>query len=103
MNPQISVIVPTLNEEENIRDFLYSLEKQTSPNFETIVVDGGSADNTVSIASSKAQVIVKKGLREFPSRNLGAKTASGEILLFTCADVTFPPDLFEKISDNLWL
>ena len=100
MNPQISIIVPTLNEEKNIKNFLYSLEKQTSTSFETIIVDGGSVDNTVSLANKRAKVIIKKGLREFPSRNLGAKTANGEILLFTCADVTFPPDLLAKISDK---
>ena len=100
MNPQISVIVPTLNEEENIRNFLYSLEEQTSTNFEVIIVDGGSVDNTVNLANCRAKVIIKKGLREFPSRNIGAKTASGEILLFTCADVTFPPDMLAKISEK---
>ncbi len=100
MKPQISIIVPTLNEEENIKNFLYSLEKQTSANFEIIVVDGGSVDNTVSIAKSRAKVIVKKGLHEFPSRTLGAKAARGEILLFTCADVTFPNDLLAKSSDK---
>ncbi len=100
MNPQISIIVPTLNEEEHIKNFLYSLEKQTKPNFETIIVDGGSVDNTVNIANYQAKVIVKKGLPEFPSRNLGAKTANGQILLFTCADVTFPPDMMAKLSEE---
>ena len=98
MKPRISIIVPTLNEEESIKNFLYSLEKQTSTNFETIVVDGGSVDKTVSIAKHRAKVIIKNGLREFPSRNIGAKTAKGEILLFTCADVTFPHDFLAKIS-----
>ena len=100
MTPQISIIVPTLNEEENIRNFLYSLEKQTLTKFETIIVDGGSVDKTATIANKKAKVIIKKGLREFPSRNLGAKTANGQILLFTCADVTFPSDLLAKINDK---
>src|SRR3989337_3636674 len=101
IKPKISIIVPTLNEEKNIKDFLDSLEKQTWTNFEIIVVDGGSTDKTINIAEShQTKIIVKKELREFPSRNIGAKMACGEILLFTCADVTFPSDFLAKIDQN---
>ena len=99
--PQISVIMPTLNEEENIRFLLESLDKQTNGRSEIVVVDGGSTDNTVPIAEDYcAKVIVERGLHEFPSRNVGAKVASGEILLFTSADIIFPRDLLERISEN---
>ena len=101
VKPLITIITPTLNEESNIRFLLESVGKQTNMNVEIVVVDGGSTDNTVSIAKSYyAKVIVEKGLQEFPSRNIGAKVASGEILLFTCADVIFPRDLLEKIGEN---
>jgi glycosyltransferase involved in cell wall biosynthesis len=101
VDPEISIIVPTLNEEESIGSFLASVDEQTRVKTEIVVVDGGSTDNTVPIARAySAKVIVEKGLREFPSRNVGAKVAKGEILLFTCADVTFPPDLLAKINDN---
>ncbi len=99
--PQISIIVPTLNEEEKIRLLLESLTKQREVCFETIVVDGGSTDKTVAIAEDyRAKALLEKGLLEFPSRNIGAKIARGEILLFTCADVTFPADLLMKIKEN---
>ncbi len=101
VKPLITIIAPTLNEERNIRFLLESVGKQTNMNVEIVVVDGGSTDNTVSIAKSYcAKVIVEKGLPEFPSRNIGAKAASGEILLFTCADVIFPQNLLEKIGEN---
>jgi glycosyltransferase involved in cell wall biosynthesis len=100
-DPKISIIVPTLNEEENIGFLLDSVDKQKQVSFEIVVVDGGSTDKTVPIARSySAKVILEKGLHEFPSRNIGAKIAKGEILLFTCADVTFSPDLLAKISDK---
>ena len=64
IKPKISIIVPTLNEEKNIKDFLDSLEKQTWTNFEIIVVDGGSTDKTINIAEShQTKIIVKKELR----------------------------------------
>jgi glycosyltransferase involved in cell wall biosynthesis len=87
-NPMISIIIPTLNEEKNITNLLSSLKMQTYENFETIIVDGGSSDKTIQNAREfEAKTVVKPGLKEFPSRNEGAKIARGEILLFTGADV----------------
>jgi glycosyltransferase involved in cell wall biosynthesis len=101
LEPKISIILPTLNEESDIEHLLNSLQRQTWRNFETIVVDGGSTDKTINIAEEyRAKVTVTEGLREFPSRNLGAKMATGSILLFTCADVEFPNDLLAKIVKN---
>jgi glycosyltransferase involved in cell wall biosynthesis len=101
LEPKISIILPTLNEESNIGLLFRSLQRQTWRNFETIVVDGGSTDKTINIAKKHcAKVTVINGLHEFPSRNVGAKMASGNILLFTCADVEFPDDLLAKIVKN---
>jgi glycosyltransferase involved in cell wall biosynthesis len=101
MSSRISVIVPTLNEEENIQYLLGSLKKQTLTDYEIIVVDGGSTDGTVKVASRyNSKVIVQAGLPEFPSRNMGAKIAEGDILLFTCADVIFPKELLSKIEHS---
>jgi glycosyltransferase involved in cell wall biosynthesis len=95
--PQLSIIVPTLNEEENI-DLLLNSAKNQSVSFETLIVDGGSNDKTDQIANKhRAQIIVLPGYSEFISRNIGAKNAKGELLLFTCADIIFPEELFEKI------
>ncbi len=101
MSSKISVIVPTLNEEENIPNLLGSLGKQTFVDFEVIVVDGGSTDHTVNLARQyNSKVVIEEGLAEFPSRNEGAKIASGEILLFTCADVIFPRQLLARIKED---
>lgn len=98
---EISVIVPTLNEAENIRRCLLSLENQTYGNFEVIPVDGGSTDGTIGIAKHhKVKVLVERGCREFPSRNLGAKMANGSILVFTCADVVFPENLLQTVEQK---
>lgn len=95
----ISVVFPTLNEAENVKQCLVSFENQTYKNFEVIVVDGGSTDGTAQIAKRhRVKVLVRKGCREFPSRNLGAKVANGSILVFTCADVIFPGNLLHTVE-----
>ncbi len=97
----ISIIVPTLNEEESLRFLLRSLRRQTLSDFEILVVDGGSKDKTVDVAKKyKVTTIVLHGGREFKSRNIGAGLAKGEILLFTCADVIMPKDLIEKVYEK---
>jgi glycosyltransferase involved in cell wall biosynthesis len=100
-NPNISIIVPTLNEENNIRTFLESIGKQPSVDFETVIIDGGSNDETPKIAEAyNAKIVVLPGYGEFISRNIGAKIAKGSLLLFTCADIIFPKNVFRKIVDK---
>lgn len=84
--PEISVIVPALNEEKYIHNVIDGLEKQTFKDFETIVVDGGSEDNTVKIVKKHAKVIVSYRKGAGSARNAGAKAAKGDILLFLDAD-----------------
>jgi len=97
-NTSISIIVPTLNEEEHLELLLRSLKDQPSVNYETLIVDGGSKDKTHDIGNRyKAKVIMLPGHGEFISRNIGAKMAKGDLLLFTCADIIFPAELFKRI------
>jgi len=101
--PKLSIIVPTLNEERYIAGLLGSINAQRSESIdiEVIVIDGGSVDRTVEIARSQgARVIVYRGLGEFASRNLGAEEATGDILVFTCADVIFPPNLLRGVAEK---
>jgi len=94
----ISIIVPTLNEEKNIGEFFHSLDQQSWREFEVIIVDGGSKDRTVEKARRYgAKVIVEPVCPEFESRNIGAKKANSDILLFTCADVIFPKNLLNTV------
>ena len=100
-NPKISIVIPTLNEEKNIANLLFSLNTQSFRDFETIIVDGGSSDNTIPKARKFGAItIVKPGLKEFPSRNEGVKIARGEILLFTGADVVMLEKTLETIVNE---
>ncbi|UTW61348.1 TIGR04283 family arsenosugar biosynthesis glycosyltransferase [bacterium SCSIO 12741] len=99
---RISVIIPTFNEEENIRKLIPWLEANSSPEnlLEIVVVDGGSRDNTVDIAEEVgAQVHRSTKSGRAVQLALGGKKAKGEILYFLHAD-TFPPPRFDEIILN---
>ncbi|MEN3057460.1 MAG: glycosyltransferase [Candidatus Methanosuratincola petrocarbonis] len=99
----ISVIVPTYNEEKVIARTLAHLSRQTIPRseYEIIVVDGGSRDRTVEVASRYAdRVIQQTGRGVGGARNDGAKVARGRILVHTDADVAPEPDWLERIRSN---
>ena len=100
--PSLSIIVPTLNEENYIELLLKSISQQEKSSicFEILVVDGGSQDETLNVAKEyNAKILVFPGLGEFASRNIGAEKAKGKYLLFTCSDIIFPKDLFKKVLD----
>jgi hypothetical protein len=84
----VSVIVPTLNEEKYLSRCLNSLRGQLySKPFEIIVVDGGSHDGTVRIAKDLADKVLLEPNRPVgAARNLGAEAAEGDILAFIDAD-----------------
>src|SRR3990167_5485544 len=94
-NPLVSIIIPTFNEQQSITDCLDSLKTQSYKNVEIIIVDDGSTDNTIEIISNcKFQIANCKLLRQEhmgpgTARNLGASKASGDILVFVDADMTF--------------
>lgn len=96
---KISVIIPTYNEEEHIGQCLLSLKKQTEKNFEIIVVDDESTDQTLKIAKQHADHVLSQP-HQGPgaARNLGAKSAKGDILVFVDADMTFHPDFLQKLT-----
>lgn len=90
---RVSVVVPTLNGIGNgIEDLLASLERQTIPPYEIVAIDSSSSDGTQELLrqrGAKLVVIPKREFRHDTVRNLGAKHASGNILLFTVQDAMF--------------
>ncbi|MBB6445598.1 TIGR04283 family arsenosugar biosynthesis glycosyltransferase [Bacillus benzoevorans] len=80
----ITIIIPVLNEEKTIEKCLSNIMKLSGEK-ELIVVDGGSLDNTVAIASRYARVITSaKGRAK--QMNAGARVAKGDILWFVHSD-----------------
>jgi len=96
----ISVVIPTFNEEENIAQCLVSLRHQTVPKseYEIIVVDGGSKDQTCEIAKKYAdRVFVQTSPRVGGARNDGIMAALGDIVATTDADCILPPKWIASI------
>lgn len=96
---KISVIIPALNEESHIEKTLESVTKQDG-DYEFFVVDGGSSDNTVTIAKRYTAVINSKRGRAI-QMNTGAKACSGDILLFLHADTILPDNAFREIRKRM--
>jgi glycosyltransferase involved in cell wall biosynthesis len=98
MNPEISVIIPALNEKDTIGNVIRFLrDHQEGFVHEIIVADGGSTDGTVSEAEKAgADRIVQSPKGRARQMNAGAKVASGDLLWFLHAD-TFPPPRFDAM------
>lgn len=98
-NPKISVVIPALNEEKYIGHCLESFKKQTFVNFELIVVDGGSTDNTCRLAQNYgAEVFKITGSNICQARQKGAEEAKGDIIVGADADTTYPPSHLDRIE-----
>jgi rSAM/selenodomain-associated transferase 2 len=95
----ISIIIPTLNEADNIQEAIIS--SQIGSHIEIIIVDGGSQDQTLLIAKSlNVQAIISSPGRAH-QMNAGAMAASGEILLFLHADTRLPTNFDQMIRTTL--
>ena len=95
---KLSVIIPTFNEEGSIAGCISSLKNQNYPDFEIIAVDDGSEDRTLGILKgSGVKVLREKHKGPGAARNLGAKHASGEILIFIDADMTFDKNFLRNL------
>jgi rSAM/selenodomain-associated transferase 2 len=94
---KISVIIPTLNEAENISGLIKHLQEFGGSHLhEVIVVDGGSYDDTLEQAvAQKARVFLSEKKNRAFQMNLGANRAKGDILYFIHADA-LPPKTFAK-------
>jgi glycosyltransferase involved in cell wall biosynthesis len=98
--PMISIIIPTLNEEEFLPILLKCIKEQTFQDFEVIVADAGSKDKTREIAESFNAKVVDGGLPG-PGRNRGAAVATGDFYFFFDADVILKPDFLEKALSEM--
>jgi len=98
-HPRISVIIPAHNEEEYIGATLDALNRQDYPHCEIVVVANGCRDRTVEAAREKCQRVVALGDKGLGvSRNLGARMATGDLLVFLDADTTLEPHALRAIA-----
>jgi len=110
---RVSVIIPARNEAFNIENCLTSIAALTYPDFEIIVVDDRSEDETAAIARSlpagNASRLTVIDSQELPEDWLGkpwacwqgARVADGAFLLFTDADTTHGPQMLSRAVAGL--
>jgi len=92
----ISIVIPTKNEELHLPKLLASIRLQTVQPHEIIVADAKSTDRTREIAESYGAIVVDGGMPSV-GRNIGARCATGEMILFLDADVELrDPTFLEK-------
>lgn len=84
--PLLSVVIPTLNEAENLPPLLDDLKKQQNISLEIIVGDGGSSDATRSVTDAYGVRFVSARRGRGVQMNAAAEQASGDYLLFLHAD-----------------
>lgn len=90
---QLSIVIPTLNEEAYLPLLLRSVDQQTFTDYEVIVADAGSTDRTVEIARSFGATVLAGGMPGV-GRNAGAAIAKGDVIIFFDADVILLNDQF---------
>jgi rSAM/selenodomain-associated transferase 2 len=96
---RISVIIPTLNEANHIGPLLSQLRSQKA--FELIVCDGGSYDETVSIARSQGAITIQCRPGRAVQLSTGSANATGHALFFLHADTVLPNNALELIARTL--
>lgn len=107
MSDLISIIIPIYNRQSVIEECIRSVESQSYQNYEVILVDDGSSDETVSICQTLAAQNSKIKLTEAmhggvsAARNLGIELASGDYLFFLDSDDVIHPLLLENLLNSM--
>ena len=104
--PKISVVIPLYNKETYISNTLRSVMNQTYDDYEIVIVDDGSTDNSVeviknSFSSDKIRIIKKENGGPSSARNRGVQEAHGEWIVFLDADDMLLPYALRCFSDMI--
>lgn len=86
----VSIVVPVLNEEGELPGLFANLAAFAERGAEVIVVDGGSADNSVAIAERAECALIRSARGRAAQMNAGAAQARGDVLIFLHADTRLP-------------
>jgi CDP-glycerol glycerophosphotransferase len=105
--PKLSVVVPIYNVEDYLDECLRSLAGQTFGDFEAVLVDDGSTDDSAAIAQRFADADARFRVVRQPNgglsraRNAGTEAAEGEYLAFLDSDDVLPLDAYERLVGTL--
>lgn len=96
---KISIVTPTYNTGKFIERTILSIKNQNYPNYEQIIVDAGSNDETLSIIERYPELtyIIKEKCNQSEAINIGLKKATGEIIGWLNSDDVYEPETFSKV------
>lgn len=103
----VSIIIPVYNREQYIEECIRSIQAQTYKNYEIILIDDGSTDNTLAICRTLAQK--EPAIRIFESghvgvsaaRNIGLDAVQGDYVFFLDSDDIIHPQLLDSLVNGL--
>ena len=102
----ISIVTASLNSEKTIRTTIESVLHQTYQNYEYIIKDGGSKDNTIAIANEyknmfngKLHIIQQKDKCMYEAMNQGICACHGELIGIINSDDFYSPDTLERVAE----
>lgn len=104
---KLTIIIPTLNEDQYLPLLLQDLRTQTHQQFNVVIVDSGSTDSTLQFAKDFAtshptsKVILSDVRNVSIQRNIGASNATTDYLLFLDADTRLPTYYLEALLDQI--
>ena len=96
---EVSTIIPVYNDPKRLKKCLEAVTRSNFENFECLVVDDNSSEDTVSVAKQFPVKVIELSENNGPAhaRNYGAKASSADILFFIDSDVLIFPDTISKI------
>lgn len=103
LNELITIVMPAYNLEEYIGESIQSIQRQTYRNWELLVVDDGSQDNTVSVVralmvnDSRIRIITQTNMGAAGARNTGIDNACGKIVAFLDGDDLWKENFLEQM------
>lgn len=107
MNPRISIVIPVYNVEKYLEDILLSVKHQSFKDFEVIIVNDGSPDNSQAIIDkfckndARFRCITKENGGVASARNRGLEEAIGEYVVFYDPDDFIPKHALKKLYKNM--
>lgn len=103
--PNVSVIIPAYNQGHYLGEAVRSVLDQTYQDFEIIIVDDGSTDNTADVAKSfsdpRVRYFHQKNGGLSAARNTGIRNATGEYITYLDSDDLFLPEKFSLLVTKL--
>lgn len=103
---QVSIIIPTYNEAENIAQLIRYLKQHNNGSLaEIFVIDGGSLDNTLELAEQEGALVVSSPEKGRAAQmNYGASIVRGDVIYFVHADTLPPPtyliDIVQAVNEG---